>query len=88
MARAGQRFGFRRFGAGIYTTATSSKANDYVVEAGGSGFRAMILSEVVLGRVSKMTKGDGTLTAVRTFVIVGVNRTGLSRDGGVATGRL
>ncbi|KAH9969953.1 ADP-ribosylation [Russula compacta] len=31
LARAGERTNFGRFGAGIYTSATSSKANDYYV---------------------------------------------------------
>ncbi|EPS93929.1 hypothetical protein FOMPIDRAFT_1055537 [Fomitopsis schrenkii] len=62
VAKAGQRFGFKRFGSGIYTTATSSKANDYVVQRGRSGFKAILLNDVVLGRGAKTTKGDGTLT--------------------------
>ncbi|EPS93927.1 hypothetical protein FOMPIDRAFT_1135248 [Fomitopsis schrenkii] len=61
-AKAGQRTNFGRFGAGIYTSATSSKANDYVLEPGGSGFKAMLLNDVVLGRVIKMTTGDENLT--------------------------
>ncbi|KAI0715566.1 ADP-ribosylation [Fomitopsis betulina] len=61
VAKAGQRTNFGRFGAGIYTSATSSKANDYVVEPGGSGYKAMLLNDVVLGCVVKMTTGDENL---------------------------
>ncbi|EPS93941.1 hypothetical protein FOMPIDRAFT_93895 [Fomitopsis schrenkii] len=62
VARVGKRYSFKRFGRGIYTTSTSSKANDYASERGGSGLKAMLLSEVILGRVSRMTRGDSTLT--------------------------
>ncbi|KZT64766.1 ADP-ribosylation [Daedalea quercina L-15889] len=62
IAKAGQRTNFGRFGAGIYTSATSSKANDYVDECGGSPFKAMLLSDVVMGRAVKMAIGDEDLT--------------------------
>lgn len=46
---------FQRFGVGIYTSATSSKSYDYIKELGGSPYKAMILSEVVMGKVCKVT---------------------------------
>ncbi|KAH9830115.1 uncharacterized protein C8Q71DRAFT_862706 [Rhodofomes roseus] len=66
LAKAGQRTNFGRFGAGIYTSATSSKANDYVDERGGSPYKAMLLSDVVMGKAVKMTTGDEDLTAPPT----------------------
>ena len=65
LAKAGARTNFGRFGAGIYTSATSSKANDYVDERGGSPFKAMLLSDVVMGKAVKLTVGDERLTEVR-----------------------
>jgi len=60
-ARAGERTNFGRFGTGIYTSATSSKANDYY---GGSTSpnRAMLLNDVVMGKVIKLKMGDSSLT--------------------------
>jgi len=63
IAKAGQRTNFGRFGEGIYTSATSSKANDYVDERGGSALKAMLLSDVVMGKTIKMTTGDDSLVA-------------------------
>lgn len=65
LAKAGQRTNFGRFGAGIYSSATSSKANDYVAEPGGSAYKAMLLNDVVLGRTIKLMSGDENLTQVR-----------------------
>jgi len=61
LARAGERTNFGRFGEGIYTSATSSKANDYY---GGSASpnRAMLLNDVVMGKVIKLTTNTPTLT--------------------------
>jgi len=61
LTKAGQNTNFGRFGAGIYTSATSSKANDYIKELGGSTCKAMILSQVVMGRTVKLTREDQTL---------------------------
>jgi len=61
LARAGQRTNFGRFGAGIYTSATSSKANDYSAGS-ASPNKAMLLNDVVMGRVTKLTRTDTTLT--------------------------
>ncbi|PCH44629.1 ADP-ribosylation [Wolfiporia cocos MD-104 SS10] len=52
-AHFGRRFNYGRFGSGIYTSATSSKSNDYVVNQGGSPYRALLLNDVVLGRTKK-----------------------------------
>ncbi|KAL6299580.1 ADP-ribosylation, partial [Sparassis latifolia] len=62
LARAGQRTNFGRFGAGIYTSATSSKANDYAVNSGGSPYKAMFLNEVVMGKGIKLTRDNVSLT--------------------------
>jgi len=55
LAKVGQRTKFSRFGAGIYTTATSSKANDYSTGS-VSPNKAMLLNDVVMGRVVKLTR--------------------------------
>ncbi|KAH9975493.1 hypothetical protein BGW80DRAFT_1297337 [Lactifluus volemus] len=59
--RVGQRTTFHRFGSGIYTSATSSKANDYY---GGSTSpnKAMLLNDVVMGKAIKLTTTNTTLT--------------------------
>ncbi|EKM52580.1 uncharacterized protein PHACADRAFT_261096 [Phanerochaete carnosa HHB-10118-sp] len=53
---------YQRFGVGIYVSATSSKSNDYIKELGGSSYRAMILSEVIMGKAIKLPREDRTLT--------------------------
>ncbi|EKM52581.1 uncharacterized protein PHACADRAFT_211824 [Phanerochaete carnosa HHB-10118-sp] len=63
VARFGQRTNFGRFGAGIYTSATSSKANDYVGELAMSNYQAMLLTEVIMGKAIKLTVGNQNLTA-------------------------
>ncbi|XP_024534689.1 tankyrase-like isoform X1 [Selaginella moellendorffii] len=58
--------GFLRFGAGIYVTATSSKANDYVKAYGsssGSRHHAMLVCKVLAGRVFKVTEDRPELVA-------------------------
>ncbi|KAI0056239.1 ADP-ribosylation [Artomyces pyxidatus] len=62
LAKVGQHTNFGRFGAGLYTSATSSKANDYVSEQGQSPFRSMLLNNVVLGKTVKLTTSDTSLT--------------------------
>ncbi|EPS93931.1 hypothetical protein FOMPIDRAFT_1055539 [Fomitopsis schrenkii] len=62
VAKAGQNTNFGRFGAGIYTSATLSKANSYVVERGGSPYKAVLLSDVVLGKVAKLRTDKPRLT--------------------------
>ena len=52
------------YGSGIYTSATSSKSNGYVAQLNKSGFKAMLLSDVVLGRVYKATQTNTTFTQV------------------------
>lgn len=61
-ARAGERTNFGRFGAGIYTSATSSKANDYVHEHSVTPYRTMLLNEVIMGKAIKLTQEDQSLT--------------------------
>lgn len=50
--RAGTADGrtFLRFGRGIYTSSVSSKADDYTVTPPISGYRAMLVARVVLGK--------------------------------------
>ncbi|EKM57017.1 uncharacterized protein PHACADRAFT_254491 [Phanerochaete carnosa HHB-10118-sp] len=43
------RKAYARFGSGIYTSSTSSKAFDYHRELGGSKYGALLLNEVVAG---------------------------------------
>ncbi|KAH9932383.1 uncharacterized protein B0H18DRAFT_55450 [Fomitopsis serialis] len=63
IVRAGQRTNFGRFGAGIYTSATSSKSHDYAQQlGGGSKYKAMLLTDVVMGKTIKLTTGDPSLT--------------------------
>ena len=52
--------GFKVAGDGILTTATSGKAHDSVVDAGGGGggeARAMLVCRVIAGRVKKSLEG-------------------------------
>ncbi|KAI0300493.1 hypothetical protein B0F90DRAFT_1951105 [Multifurca ochricompacta] len=60
-ARAGERTNFGRFGAGIYTSATSSKANDYYAGS-ASPNRAMLLNDVVMGKTIKLKTTNTSLT--------------------------
>ncbi|KIO34826.1 hypothetical protein M407DRAFT_210286 [Tulasnella calospora MUT 4182] len=52
IAKAGTADGraFLRFGRGIYTSSVSSKADDYTVTPPGSGYRAMLVARIVLGK--------------------------------------
>ncbi|GJE95782.1 PARP catalytic domain-containing protein [Phanerochaete sordida] len=52
---------YQRFGQGIYTSATSSKAYDYIRNEGGSPYLTMILSEVIMGKECKLPQEDHTL---------------------------
>ncbi|KAK7006221.1 PARP catalytic domain-containing protein [Favolaschia claudopus] len=49
VSKCGKRHKFRRFGTGIYTTACSSKADDYFAGVPDSPFRAVLLNRVVVG---------------------------------------
>ncbi|THH31281.1 hypothetical protein EUX98_g2930 [Antrodiella citrinella] len=61
LAKFGQRTNFGRFGEGIYTSATSSKANDYVVSLSSAATRAILLNYVVMGKTIKMTSNQSDL---------------------------
>jgi len=61
IARVGENTNFARFGVGIYTSATSSKAHDYSTSYLSSA-NAMLLNEVVMGRAIKLTRTDTSLT--------------------------
>ncbi|KAG8848565.1 hypothetical protein FRB96_001092 [Tulasnella sp. 330] len=54
---------FNRFGRGVYTSSTSSKSHDYVVNHGTSLFNAMLLTTVVVGRGHKLTQDSTQLLA-------------------------
>ncbi|KZT28139.1 hypothetical protein NEOLEDRAFT_1059572, partial [Neolentinus lepideus HHB14362 ss-1] len=49
-----------RFGRGIYTSATSSKANDYSknLPSVRTGCKAMLLTKVIAGKGDKLTKSE------------------------------
>ncbi|KAJ7471408.1 hypothetical protein B0H11DRAFT_1368148 [Mycena galericulata] len=49
VAKSGKRHKFRRFGRGIYTTACSSKADDYYVGVQNSPYRTVLVNRVVVG---------------------------------------
>lgn len=59
--QAGVRTNFGRFGVGIYTSATSSKADGYVFDH-QSRYKCMLLNTVVMGRIIKLTTNDESLT--------------------------
>ncbi|KAI0794920.1 hypothetical protein C8Q75DRAFT_748043 [Abortiporus biennis] len=63
LAQAGKRTNFGRFGAGIYTSATSSKAHDYVAQSptAPSSYEAILLNDVVVGKTKKLTVSDPSL---------------------------
>ncbi|KAG9030064.1 hypothetical protein FRB95_004598 [Tulasnella sp. JGI-2019a] len=54
---------FSRFGQGIYTSATSSKSDDYSVNLSTSPYKAMMLTTVVVGRGHKMLQDSTKLQA-------------------------
>lgn len=56
--------GWGRFGQGIYTSATSSKSNDYSRNVGiNSELKALLLNRVVVGNGKKLTSNNSSLTA-------------------------
>ncbi|GJE95775.1 PARP catalytic domain-containing protein [Phanerochaete sordida] len=70
------------FGVGVYTSATSSKSNGYIQNLGGSNYRAILLTEVIMGKVCKMTTNSSGLTQAPAGYdsVVGEPGTGLSHD--------
>ncbi|KAK0446213.1 ADP-ribosylation [Armillaria borealis] len=62
----GKNTGWGRFGKGIYTSATTSKANDYIHNTGHSDYRAVLLNNVVVGKGRKLRQDDPTLTQAPT----------------------
>ncbi|EGO20697.1 hypothetical protein SERLADRAFT_417846 [Serpula lacrymans var. lacrymans S7.9] len=61
---SGNNFGWLRFGLGIYTSATSSKADDYICPNGPRPpVRALLLNTVVVGKGKTLTLDARTLTA-------------------------
>jgi hypothetical protein len=51
-----------RFGYGIYTTSTSSKADYYIRNTGSSSTRALLLNQVIVGRGEKLLYNAPDLT--------------------------
>ncbi|KIO16997.1 hypothetical protein M407DRAFT_85388 [Tulasnella calospora MUT 4182] len=51
-----------RFGAGIYASSVSSKADDYSTNVRQSSYKAMLLTTVVVGRGYKLTRDKKSLT--------------------------
>jgi len=61
--RCGKKHKFRRFGTGIYTTACSSKADDYVLNGDESSkFRVLLVNRVVVGKPHKRRQNATGLT--------------------------
>jgi len=54
---------FGRFGKGIYTSSTSSKSDSYSRNGCTSGWKAILLNKVVVGRGRKMKDNNTRLTA-------------------------
>ncbi|KAG5720521.1 hypothetical protein E4T56_gene2590 [Termitomyces sp. T112] len=61
--RAQGNISFGRFGAGIYTSSTSSKSDDYSSNGSTRNSKAMFLSYVVVGKGHKLTKDQTNLTS-------------------------
>ncbi|KAI0090989.1 hypothetical protein BDY19DRAFT_886832 [Irpex rosettiformis] len=60
----GKKTGWGRFGAGIYTSSTSSKASDYSQNTDlNAPLKAIFLNKVIVGRGYKMTQDNTSLTA-------------------------
>ncbi|PCH42126.1 ADP-ribosylation [Wolfiporia cocos MD-104 SS10] len=60
----GKKTGWGRFGAGIYTSSTSSKANDYSQDTDSNALlKAILLNKVVVGKGCKMTRDNTSLKA-------------------------
>ncbi|PPQ78504.1 hypothetical protein CVT26_005143 [Gymnopilus dilepis] len=61
--KCGSKHRFRRFGTGIYTTACSSKADDYALNADEStSLRVLVVSRVVVGNPYKRRQNATGLT--------------------------
>ncbi|KAJ7279361.1 hypothetical protein C8J57DRAFT_1303127 [Mycena rebaudengoi] len=56
VSKCGKRHKFCRFGTGIYTTTSSSKADDYFIGVPESPFRAVLVNRVVVG--NPLTRQD------------------------------
>lgn len=62
----GKKTGWGRFGAGIYTSSTSSKSNDYSNNLKPSNLKAILLNKVVVGKGYKMMQDNTRMTAPPT----------------------
>ncbi|EIM84805.1 ADP-ribosylation [Stereum hirsutum FP-91666 SS1] len=61
VVKSGKKTDWGRFGSGIYTSSTSSKADSYVHELGGSRYSTMLLNAVILGRSKELTENSPDL---------------------------
>ncbi|KLO15229.1 ADP-ribosylation [Schizopora paradoxa] len=58
LAFFGKKTSWGRFGAGIYTSSTSSKADDYSNNVNQSSLKAVLLNKVIVGKGAKLTHDD------------------------------
>jgi len=63
LAQFGKKTSWGRFGAGIYTSSTSSKANDYSSTDSYSPWNAVLLNKVVVGKGYKILNDSPSMTA-------------------------
>jgi hypothetical protein len=63
LAQFGKKTSWGRFGPGIYTSSTSSKANDYSSTDSSSPWNAMLLNKVVVGKGYKILHDNPSLAA-------------------------
>lgn len=63
LACFGKNTGRGRFGTGIYTSSTSSKADDYSTSSRRDGLKAVLLNKVVVGKGYKMKYDADKMTA-------------------------
>lgn len=66
LGHSGNNFGWERFGKGIYTSATSSKSDDYNQNLVYSPYKALLLNTVIVGQAIKLTQNSPYLTAPPT----------------------
>lgn len=63
LAHFGKKTSWGRFGPGIYTSSTSSKANDYSSTDSTSPLKAILLNKVVVGKGYKIHHDNPSMTA-------------------------
>lgn len=63
LAHFGKKTSWGRFGPGIYTSSTSSKANDYSSTDSSSPLKAILLNKVVVGKGYKILHDNPSMSA-------------------------